>query len=262
MVAHDVALVGEVAGKPVHGSVRLLDEETVAIELAHLGRERKTKVVPARLLPLAELVRLRALAEATEPGDLGERLLLDPLLDDRGDGLEARRVTQQRLPVRNLKPLDLLGGLDLLLRSQNAMADHLSEVSGQRGIAGALPLELLERFLALDACLLELFLAGLSRGRGWGSRLGRLYLRSFGLRLRLRLGCLGPHLALPRGLSCHCLSCHLPLAFRWRPKCRGAPSARMNTRDSRSLPRSFAVRSNRKLMHASCRKSRRAGPRH
>jgi hypothetical protein len=66
VITDDVTLVREVAGETVHRAVRLLDEETVAIELAHLGRELETKVVPADFLALAELVGLRALTELAE----------------------------------------------------------------------------------------------------------------------------------------------------------------------------------------------------
>ena len=220
VVADDVALVREVTGEPVHGAVGLLDEEAVAVELAHLRRELQREVVPPRLLTLAKLVRLRALAQAAKPRQLRKRLVLDALLDHGGHGFEAGRVAQQSLPIRDLEPLDLLGGLDFLLRSEHPMSDHLAEIARQGRISCPLPLELLEGFLALHASLFELLLARFCRLRRWLPRLrGRRCIASLGLDLRLLLGYLGPHLALRRRLSCgRCLSCHfssrLPVAPR------------------------------------------------
>ena len=218
VVAHDVPLVREITREAVDRSVGLLDVEPIAVELPHLGRERKTEVVPARLLTLAELVGLRALAKSPKRGDLGKCLVFDAGLDDRGDGLKARVVAEERFPVGNLEALDFLRRLDFLLRRQHPMADHLAEIAGERRVPSALALELLQRLFTFDACLLELLLAGLGRRGRCGSGLRGSHLGGLRLDLRLLLGCLGANRALTRRLSCRCLSCHVPLAFRWRPQ--------------------------------------------
>jgi hypothetical protein len=52
VITDDVTLVREVTGEAVHRAVRLLDEETVAVELAHLGRKLVAEVLPTCLLSL------------------------------------------------------------------------------------------------------------------------------------------------------------------------------------------------------------------
>ena len=132
------------------------------------------------------------------------------------------------------------------------MTDHLAKITREGRISCALALELLERLFAFDACLLELLLARLGRrGRAWRCLDGRLL--SLGLRLRLLLGCLGPHLALSGRLSCRCLSCHFPSRLPVAPARCGTPSPWLNTVGSQTLPSSRAFRSTRNQMHASCR---------
>jgi hypothetical protein len=119
----------------------------------------------------------------------------------------------------------LLGGLDLLLRGEHAMTDHLTEVPSEGRISGALALELLESLLALDASLLELLLAGL--GSPGGLRLGFRWLLNLGLSLRLRwLGYLGPH----------CLSCHFASRLPVAPRDVWHPDYWLNTRNRPTLP--------------------------
>jgi len=134
----------------------------IAVDGAHMRGQLGGRLVPAHFLARPELAATGALGELAHAGQILGALLGEGL-NHRGDGLEAGRIGEERLPEANLEALHALRRLDLFGRREHPVAGHLAEVAGERGIASTLTLEILEGLLGFLLGSLELQRAGLDR---------------------------------------------------------------------------------------------------